>query len=434
MLKTIAIASLAGLALNLWGPPPEPLQLTERLNWQEAPFFQLPAEPDPEAEQVVKQYLQDLASLGIPAEQQGVWLQSDFTRLATYNGEQPFSAASLTKIATTIAALHQWDIEHRFETRVLAVGSLREGRLEGDLIVQGGGNPLFVWEEAIALGNALNELGLREVTGNLIVTGRFYMNFRTEPETAAAWLQQAWNSKAWTPEIRRQYEALPSGTPRPQLTIAGGTAVTQQLAAEPVLLVRQQSVTLAEILKQMNIYSNNMMADVLAEAVGGAARVMAIATTSAGLEPQDLQLINGSGLGVENRISPQATVAMLMALEKQLQGSPYRVTDLLPVAGRDQLGTMRGRQVPEGTALKTGTLNSVSALAGVLPTRDRGLVWFALINNGSSQIYTLRVEQDRLLRRLADHWGGEPEWGKRSLKPDEPLGDPRRIIKGLAPR
>lgn len=91
---------------------------------------------------------------------------------------------------------------------------------------------------------------------------------------------------------------------------------------------------------------------------------------------------------------------------------------------------MRGRNVPPGTALKTGTLNQVSALAGWLPTRDRGLVWFALINNGSSRISTLRVEQDRLLRRLAEAWGSDPALNGSSLKPDEPLGDPSRISTG----
>jgi len=433
MFKTIAIASLAGFALGPWGEPEVPLRLTERLQWEKAAFFQLPAEPDPAAEHWVKQYLRDLESFGAPADQQGVWLQSNFTNLAAYNGEQPFAAASLTKIATTLAALHEWNLEHRFETRLLASGAVRDGRLEGDLIVQGGGNPLLVWEEAIALGNALNKLGIRKVTGRLIVTGRLYMNFRTEPDVVGQLLQQAWDSEHWSAEIQHQYAAMPPGTPRPQLEIAGGMTVAQQLDAEPVLLLRQESAMLAEILKQMNIYSNNVIAEALAESLGGAVRVAAIAATAAGVEPEEIHLINGSGLGVENRLSPRAVVAMLQAVEERLQDSPYQIADLFPVAGRDRLGTMQGRQVPEGTALKTGTLNSVSALAGVLPTRDRGLVWFALINNGSSRLPTLRVEQDRLLRRLAEEWGSAPEALGRSLKPAEPLGDPRRIAVGAAP-
>ena len=64
---------------------------------------------------------------------------------------------------------------------------------------------------------------------------------------------------------------------------------------------------------------------------------------------------------------------------------------------------MENRAIPVGTAVKTGTLNRVSALAGVIPTRDRGRIWFAIINGGSQTEY-LRREQDRLLQRLVNHW------------------------------
>jgi D-alanyl-D-alanine carboxypeptidase/D-alanyl-D-alanine-endopeptidase (penicillin-binding protein 4) len=41
----------------------------------------------------------------------------------------------------------------------------------------------------------------------------------------------------------------------------------------------------------------------------------------------------------------------------------------------------------------------VSALAGVVPTRDRGLVWFAIINRGP-QIGAFRQQQDKFLQRI----------------------------------
>jgi D-alanyl-D-alanine carboxypeptidase/D-alanyl-D-alanine-endopeptidase (penicillin-binding protein 4) len=46
----------------------------------------------------------------------------------------------------------------------------------------------------------------------------------------------------------------------------------------------------------------------------------------------------------------------------------------------------------------------VSALAGVLPTRDRGLVWFAIINRGTN-LDGLRADQDLLLQQLVSKWG-----------------------------
>jgi serine-type D-Ala-D-Ala carboxypeptidase/endopeptidase (penicillin-binding protein 4) len=70
----------------------------------------------------------------------------------------------------------------------------------------------------------------------------------------------------------------------------------------------------------------------------------------------------------------------------------------------EQLGTLKDRKLPVGTTIKTGTLNEVSALSGVMPTRDRGLVWFVIINKGS-QIGALRQQQDLLLQALAKEWG-----------------------------
>jgi D-alanyl-D-alanine carboxypeptidase/D-alanyl-D-alanine-endopeptidase (penicillin-binding protein 4) len=56
-------------------------------------------------------------------------------------------------------------------------------------------------------------------------------------------------------------------------------------------------MTLAKILKQMNIYSNNNMAEMLAEFMGSALVVSQLAAKSAAVPPEEIQLIKGSGLG-----------------------------------------------------------------------------------------------------------------------------------------
>jgi D-alanyl-D-alanine carboxypeptidase/D-alanyl-D-alanine-endopeptidase (penicillin-binding protein 4) len=80
--------------------------------------------------------------------------------------------------------------------------------------------------------------------------------------------------------------------------------------------------------------------------------------------------------------------------------------------------------------MKTGTLSDVSALAGVVPTRDRGLVWFAIINRGYN-VPSFRTEQDQLLQHLVKQlqvYTGvptvlTPHSPKNSLPP---LGSPSR--------
>jgi D-alanyl-D-alanine carboxypeptidase/D-alanyl-D-alanine-endopeptidase (penicillin-binding protein 4) len=174
------------------------------------------------------------------------------------------------------------------------------------------------------------------------------------------------------------------------------------------LLLRHRSLSLTQILKEMNIYSNNAMAEMLAQSVGGAQVTAQLATKSAGVPPEEIQLANGSGLGVENRISPRATCAMLMAVERFLQHpTNFSVADIFPVVWARQAGNHACAAHPSGTAIKTGTLRDVSALAGVMPTRDRGEVWFAIINRGGD-VDGFRTQQDLTARTLVKQWGTLP--------------------------
>ncbi|MGB8685905.1 MAG: D-alanyl-D-alanine carboxypeptidase, partial [Microcoleus sp.] len=65
------------------------------------------------------------------------------------------------------------------------------------------------------------------------------------------------------------------------------------------------------------------------------------------------------------------------------------------------------RHIPPYAVVKTGTLDSVIALAGAIPTRDRGLVWFAIINRGTDWD-SLRAQQDLFLQKLVQQWGIAP--------------------------
>ena len=57
-------------------------------------------------------------------------------------------AASLSKVAVTLAALETLGAEYQFVTQIGTNGSIQNGILQGDLIVEGSYDPFFVWEEA----------------------------------------------------------------------------------------------------------------------------------------------------------------------------------------------------------------------------------------------------------------------------------------------
>lgn len=372
------------------------------------PGLAIAGEPDQIAETILKQYIKDLTAKGNPEKGQGVWIQSGPLVLASNQGTVPLPAASLTKIATSLAALQTWGPFHQFETLVSATGPIKEGVLQGDLVIAGGGDPMFVWEEAIAVGNALNKMGIKHVSGNLIIAGKFSMNFQPDPGISGEMLKEAFDARNWGTEAEFVYSSLPAGTAKPQLAIAGGVKIQKKSSVgNKILLLRRRSLPLAEILRQMNIYSNNEIAEMLAEGVGGAQAVKQIAAAAAQVPPEEIEIINGSGLGQENRISPRAACAMYIAIQRYLLPYQLTIADLFPVSGRDG-GTLDYRQIPKDTTIKTGTLSDVSALAGALPTRERGLIYFAIINRGYD-VDGFRIQQDILLQRLQKQWGAAPQ-------------------------
>lgn len=394
-------SGLISLWLDMAGVHAKPLDTLELLALPSRPGLVLSADPNPSGATIVQQYLQRLEALGMVTANQGVWIQSGPVLMANHQGTVPLPAASLTKIVTSLAALKTWGPAHQFETLISATGPVKDGVLRGDLIIQGSGDPFFVWEEAIALGNSLNQLGIKRVTGNLVIVSNFAMNYKFNPSVAGQLLKQGLDAQIWPSAAAAQYLSLPHGTPRPRVVISGSVQVTTLPVPKQILLLRHQSLPLAQIIKEMNIYSNNEMAEMLAQSLGGAQSVQQQAAIAAGVPQSEIQLVNGSGLGVENRISPRAVCAMFMAIQRELLPHQLSVADLFPVAGRDRRGTLETRHIPTATVIKTGTLWDVSALAGVMPTRDRGLVWFTIINRGTD-VEGLRAGQDKLLQRLLE--------------------------------
>lgn len=426
MLKTIALGMFAWL--NFWGQPDNGLQPLEFFPWHESAIFNLPVlHRDLATEDIIRDYLEDLDTKDIKEIHQGIWIQSGWNNLVSNNGKKPLPAASLTKIATTLAALDKWKTQYRFATNIYSKAEIVNGIVRGDLIVEGSGDPFFVWEEAIALGNALDKLGIKSVQGNLLVTDKFYMNYQDNSQKSGRLLKQGLDQKLWQKEITGQYLQMPAGTPQPEIAIAGEVKTIQNMPdrGKLKLLITHQSLPLAEILRQMNIYSNNKMAQMLADSLGGAKEVADSAANVANFPPKEIELINGSGLGEENRISPRAVCQMLMTIDKLLKNDSLAARDLFPTAGRDLVGTLKNRGLPVGTSVKTGTLDNVSALAGVIPTKDKGNVYFSIINYGHQYEY-FRQQQDRLLNELAQEWELMPNDFSLAKQNNWFLGDPRR--------
>ncbi|MWV12529.1 D-alanyl-D-alanine carboxypeptidase/D-alanyl-D-alanine-endopeptidase [Pseudomonas sp. R-28-1W-6] len=161
------------------------------------------------------------------------------------------------------------------------------------------------------------------------------------------------------------------------------------------LLARAYSPDLAEIIRDINKYSNNTMAQQLFLSLGAkfrdradsddakaAQRAIRNWLARKGITAPHLVIENGSGLSRAERVSAREMAAMLQAA----WNSPYAAEFIasMPLAGID--GTMRKRlrrTGMEGLAhIKTGTLNNVRAIAGF--SRDaKGTTWavVAILND-----------------------------------------------------
>jgi serine-type D-Ala-D-Ala carboxypeptidase/endopeptidase (penicillin-binding protein 4) len=153
-----------------------------------------------------------------------------------------------------------------------------------------------------------------------------------------------------------------------------------------------KSPPLADVVRDINKFSNNVMAQQLfltlalqrqpgqpasAEAARTLLRDWLVART--GELPPGVQVDNGSGLSRDNRLS----ASLLARLMQQAWSSPAmpELISSLPVNGLD--GTMRRSRATPGRAhLKTGSLRDVAGLAGyVLSDSGRRYVLVAIVNH-----------------------------------------------------
>lgn len=117
-----------------------------------------------------------LASSCVPPSDVGVHVVrlSDGAVLASHQAERLFIPASNVKLLTTAAALRVLGPDYHFQTRLFATGPLADGRLRGDLVLKGFGDPELVSERLWLLVSALRQKGLKEVEGDLVIDESYF--------------------------------------------------------------------------------------------------------------------------------------------------------------------------------------------------------------------------------------------------------------------
>jgi D-alanyl-D-alanine carboxypeptidase/D-alanyl-D-alanine-endopeptidase (penicillin-binding protein 4) len=85
------------------------------------------------------------------------------------NPDTPRSPASTIKVVTTFAALDLLGPAYTWHTRASLRGALNDGVLDGDLILQGGGDPYMTLERWWSFAHALRNKGLKTIHGDIVI-------------------------------------------------------------------------------------------------------------------------------------------------------------------------------------------------------------------------------------------------------------------------
>lgn len=114
---------------------------------------------------------QELARARVPAQALAVVLQdaNDGRVLLAWQEDRAMNPASLAKLVTTYAALDRFGPAWTWRTQVWLQGPVRAGRLDGDLVIRGSGDPTLVLERVWLLLRELRQAGVDAIDGDIVL-------------------------------------------------------------------------------------------------------------------------------------------------------------------------------------------------------------------------------------------------------------------------
>ncbi len=113
---------------------------------------------------------------GIKSENLGISVRDSNTKEAYYlnNSQKSYIPASLTKLITAAAVLKKMSTTESFSTQLHIDGRRANDHLNGNIYIQGGGDPTLVSEKMILLVEEFKRTGIKSVSGDIIVDDSFF--------------------------------------------------------------------------------------------------------------------------------------------------------------------------------------------------------------------------------------------------------------------
>jgi D-alanyl-D-alanine carboxypeptidase/D-alanyl-D-alanine-endopeptidase (penicillin-binding protein 4) len=349
-----------------------------------------------------------------------------------WNPTLPLVPASAQKLLTAYGVYEVLGADHTYETRIVTDAPIEDGVLDGDLYLIGGGDPLLATSSYTdryepqphfrtnieALADAVVAAGIIEISGAVIGDETRFDVERYVPEWPERFTNASQNQTGPLSALTINDGFVRfDPNPAPSLATASTDPATfaaaffDDLLEEREVIIRQSAAageaplvarTIASITSepvtvvtnQMLSVSDNMAAELLLKEIGfetsgqgttdDGARSVENALRSAGFSVSETDMVDGSGLASENRVTCRLLVEVLEA------SNNTPLLDGLAVTGES--GTLLERMVgtdAEGKIrAKTGRLNEVGALAGTAEAADESILTFAWIEN-TTDLYPL---------------------------------------------
>ena len=335
--------------------------------------------------------------------------------------------ASNSKLFTTAAALGRFEPQDRLETTAWSTDDVSDGLSQG-LYLRGGGDPTLSGSGLAKLADRVRAAGVKTVQGPLVYDDSFLDQVTGIPQHGIS-AERIGTLSALTIDSGSPGDPARSAAQRFQDAlrkdgISIGKSVTPGVVPPAALQVGDfGSPTMADLIQDTNVPSNNFFAEMLLKDLGGAfggsgstPAGIAVVKSFAADQGASFNGENGSGLTRRNKASPVSVVRLLDSMievdetttpASQVDQRSQRDAwiDSLAVAGRS--GTlarrMRGTAARNRCHAKTGTLNGVSALSGYCfqgaDDADHAVVFSLLMNR--VDVNRAHVVQDRMAALMA---------------------------------
>lgn len=310
--------------------------------------------------------------------------------IASHNANLPLIPASIMKSVTTATLLEKTGADFRYSTRVFATGSIKNGVLNGNILVKASGDPsvnsAYVDPSPCIITeivSAVKKMKIISITGRIMVDESNFPGAQQHPSWASGDLPHAYGtgSRGFNFEDNATGKKSVANPPAAfvsrlksalqQVGISVEDASHEQMDTETHLLVDHHSVPIDEIMRSCMMRSDNQYAEALLRQVAvqngfpGSTQNGADAETKFWSEKKanlnGVKIVDGSGLSRSNRV----TASFMSDVLRTMSHNPYYAS-FFPLAGQE--GTLRkflaGTPLEGYIAMKTGSMNGIQCYAG----------------------------------------------------------------------